>query len=605
MFEYLMPLLLMRSYPETLLDQSCRMAVRAQIALRRASAACRGASRSRPTTSSTATSNYQYKAFGVPGLGLKRGLGDELVVAPYATALAAMVEPAAAVAQPAAARARRGSRARYGFYEAIDYTHARAGRRASRRRGRRRAATRRRGARLHGPPPGHDPGRARQRAARRARWSSASTPTRACRPPSCCCRSACRARRRSSQPRPAEETRVGAAGARRRAAPLPLAAHARTRTRSSSRNGSYTAVVTNAGGGASFCRGRAVTRCRRGRARATPAASSSTCATCAAARSGRRPTSRLGREPRRATWSTFLPEKAIFRRRDDGIATQLEIAVSPEDDVEVRRLTLTNHSDRPREIEVTSYAEIVLAPAGRRPRPPGVRQAVRRDRVPRRARPRCSSGAGRAPPTSREPGRSTCSASRAGRRGRSSGRPTARASSAAAATPSDPQALDGAPALGHHRRRARPDREPAPAAAPAARRLRAADLHDRRAPTSRDAAVALAQKYHDAGAVARTFALAFAHAQSGLRHLGITQRRGAALRAPGLARALRRRLAARAGRACWRATRSARRGSGRTASPATCRSCWCASSRRTTCRSCARCCRRRSTGASRACAPTS
>src|SRR5207244_3040356 len=60
---------------------------------------------------------------------------------------------------------------------------------------------------------------------------------------------------------------------------------------------------------------------------------------------------------------TFLPERAVFRRRDDEIETQLEIAVSPEDDVEVRRLSLTNRSDRPREIEVTSYAEPVLGPA--------------------------------------------------------------------------------------------------------------------------------------------------------------------------------------------------------------------------------------------------
>ena len=59
---------------------------------------------------------------------------------------------------------------------------------------------------------------------------------------------------------------------------------------------------------------------------------------------------------------TFLAEKATFRRRDDDIATQLDIAVSTEDDVEVRRLAVTNHGDRPREIEVTSYAEIVLAP---------------------------------------------------------------------------------------------------------------------------------------------------------------------------------------------------------------------------------------------------
>ena len=70
--------------------------------------------------------NYQYKAFGVPGLGLKRGLADELVVAPYATALAAMVDP-----QLAARNLRRladeGRAGAYGFYEAIDYTHAAVG----------------------------------------------------------------------------------------------------------------------------------------------------------------------------------------------------------------------------------------------------------------------------------------------------------------------------------------------------------------------------------------------------------------------------------------------------------------------------------------------
>ena len=92
MFEYLMPLLVMRSYPDTLLDESCRMVVRRQIEY----AAARGV----PWGISESAYNvvdrhdtYQYKAFGVPGLGLKRGLGDELVVAPYATALAAMIDP--------------------------------------------------------------------------------------------------------------------------------------------------------------------------------------------------------------------------------------------------------------------------------------------------------------------------------------------------------------------------------------------------------------------------------------------------------------------------------------------------------------------------------
>ena len=97
LFEYLMPLLVMRRYPDTLLDESCRLAVRRQMDY----AAARGV----PWGISESAYNlvdrhgtYQYKAFGVPGLGLKRGLGDELVVAPYATALAVMLDPAASTA---------------------------------------------------------------------------------------------------------------------------------------------------------------------------------------------------------------------------------------------------------------------------------------------------------------------------------------------------------------------------------------------------------------------------------------------------------------------------------------------------------------------------
>src|SRR5207344_2712073 len=101
LFEYLMPLLVMRSYPDTLLDESCRLAVRRQIDY----AAARGV----PWGISESAYNvvdrhdtYQYRAFGIPGLGLKRGLGDELVVAPYATALATMIDPG-----PSAANLRR------------------------------------------------------------------------------------------------------------------------------------------------------------------------------------------------------------------------------------------------------------------------------------------------------------------------------------------------------------------------------------------------------------------------------------------------------------------------------------------------------------------
>ncbi len=109
MFEYLMPLLVMRSFPETLLDESCRMAVRRQIDY----AATRGTPWGISESAYTATDRhgtYQYKAFGVPGLGLKRGLGDELVIAPYATALSVLIDPAQERAQPAPARRRQAAR---------------------------------------------------------------------------------------------------------------------------------------------------------------------------------------------------------------------------------------------------------------------------------------------------------------------------------------------------------------------------------------------------------------------------------------------------------------------------------------------------------------
>ena len=97
MFEYLMPLLVMRSYPDTLLDESCRHVVRRQVEYATHRGVPWGISESAYNVVDR-HDTYQYKAFGIPGLGLKRGLGDELVVAPYATALAAMLEPAASAA---------------------------------------------------------------------------------------------------------------------------------------------------------------------------------------------------------------------------------------------------------------------------------------------------------------------------------------------------------------------------------------------------------------------------------------------------------------------------------------------------------------------------
>jgi hypothetical protein len=122
MFEYLMPVLVMPTYEGTLLDQTCRAAVERQIEY--------GAQRGVPWGMSEsgynlvdAHLNYQYRAFGVPGLGLKRGLAEDLVVAPYASLLALMLAP-----EKACANLRRlvaeGCEGRYGFFEAIDYTPA-------------------------------------------------------------------------------------------------------------------------------------------------------------------------------------------------------------------------------------------------------------------------------------------------------------------------------------------------------------------------------------------------------------------------------------------------------------------------------------------------
>ena len=95
MFEYLMPLLLMPTYEGTLLDATYRVVVAHQIDYGRDLAVPWGVSESGYNKTDTQL-NYQYQAFGVPGLGFKRGLGDDVVIAPYATAMALMVDPRAA-----------------------------------------------------------------------------------------------------------------------------------------------------------------------------------------------------------------------------------------------------------------------------------------------------------------------------------------------------------------------------------------------------------------------------------------------------------------------------------------------------------------------------
>jgi Cellobiose phosphorylase len=123
MFEYLMPLLIMPTYQHTLLDQTYHAAVARQIEYGRERGIPWGVSESGYNMVDVHL-NYQYRAFGVPGLGLKRGLGEELVVAPYATALALMVAPEEAC-RNLQRLASEGAEGPFGLYEAIDYTPSR------------------------------------------------------------------------------------------------------------------------------------------------------------------------------------------------------------------------------------------------------------------------------------------------------------------------------------------------------------------------------------------------------------------------------------------------------------------------------------------------
>jgi cyclic beta-1,2-glucan synthetase len=354
MFEYLMPLLLMRSYPGTLLDQSCRRAVRRQIRYARQRRVPWGISESAYDLVDR-HGNYQYKEFGVPGLGLKRGLGDELVVAPYATALAALLAPADA-ARNLRRLAAEGAEGPFGFYDAVDYTGRRPDDNGDP------VAVRSGAGVVVATHMAHHQGMTLVALAKVLRGDSMVERFHA--DPRIQATELLLQERIPRQaaviePRPAEETRVAPPSIARapRRFRSPHTPHPRAQILS---NGSYVAIVTNGGGGTSFCRGRAVTRWREDRTR-DPGSQfvylrdvhSGAVWSAAYQPTGKEPDSYL---------VEFLAEKAAFERLDHDIVTHLEVVVSPGDDAEVRRVALTNRSDRPREIEVTSYVELGLGP---------------------------------------------------------------------------------------------------------------------------------------------------------------------------------------------------------------------------------------------------
>ena len=346
MFEYLMPSLVMRAPAGSLLEQTSRLVVQRQEAYGRSLGLPWGISESAYNARDIELT-YQYSNFGVPGLGLKRGLSENIVIAPYATGLATMVDPRAAVLN-FARLAVMGARGRFGFFEALDFTRSRL-------------------------PDNQDVAIVRcvmahhqgmtivaiantlHDGAMRARFH---------REPMI---QACELLLQERMPRDvavahprAEEVRIAPAerssdapSVRRLAGPPtgPPVTHLLS-------NGRYAVMLTASGAGYSRWRDMAVTRWREDTTRDdwgsfifirdTQSGGIWSAGTHSA---GMTPDS---------SEVIFSEDHAEFLRRDGRLTTAMDVLVSNEDDGEVRRVSVTNSGRRERSLEITSFAEVVL-----------------------------------------------------------------------------------------------------------------------------------------------------------------------------------------------------------------------------------------------------
>ncbi|MEO8064033.1 MAG: glucoamylase family protein [Pseudomonadota bacterium] len=348
MFEYLMPDLVLRAPGGSLLAQTSRLIVKRQIQY--------GAELGIPWGVSESAYNardleltYQYSNFGVPGLGLKRGLSENKVVAPYATGLAAMIDGKAALTNYAALAA-MGARGAYGFYEAVDFTPSRLPEDASRvlicaymahHQGMTIVAIA--NALLDG----------RMRDRFHSDVSVQATDL--------------LMQERTPRDVSVAHPRAEEVGTASRISDLQVPEVRRLRSPHDSvpqthllSNGRYAVMMTAAGSGYSRWNDLAVTRWREDSTRDDTGSHF------------------LLRDMESGfTWSagyqpsavqphsyevSFTEDRAEIIRSDGDLVTVLEVTVSSEDDAEVRRLSITNNSSRPREIEITSYSEVVLAP---------------------------------------------------------------------------------------------------------------------------------------------------------------------------------------------------------------------------------------------------
>jgi cyclic beta-1,2-glucan synthetase len=348
MFEYLMPALVMRAPAGSLLGQTYQLVVARQMSY--------AVERGVPWGISESAFNardleqiYQYSSFGVPGLGLKRGLSADVVVAPYATALGAMIQPAAAVRNFARLTG-AGAAGRYGFREALDYTSRRLPEGAS-------VAVVKSYMAHHQGMALVALGNVLNDHAMVERFHAdpmveATELLLQERMP----RDVLVARPRAEEVKSVADVRDLVPPVLRRFT-SPHDAIPRTHLLS---NGRYAVMVTAAGSGYSRWRDLAVTRWREDVTR-DPWGSYlflRDMQTGAVWSAGHQPS---GVEAD-SYEVTYAEDHAELSRRDGSIETGLTIVVSAEHDAEIRRVSLTNLGSRVREIELTSYAEIVLGP---------------------------------------------------------------------------------------------------------------------------------------------------------------------------------------------------------------------------------------------------
>jgi cyclic beta-1,2-glucan synthetase len=347
MFEYLMPLLVMRSPPESVLDSTYRAVVQRQIEYGKERQVPWGISESAYAARDVRLT-YQYRAFGVPGLGFERGLSQDLVVAPYATMLAAMVNPGEAVANLKGLAA-MGALGTYGYYESLDFTPAR--------RPESDEAVLVRAYMAH-----HQAmslvaitnvvfdGFARHlfhsepsvQAAELLLHERVPRDVEVARP---------RADEVAGAARPLDDVNGVVRKVGSPHGPVPVV-HLLS-------NGRLSTVITSAGSGYTRWHGLAVNRWREDATR-------DNFGTYLFIRDETGRTWSAGYQPTAAEpdayEASFSEDKVEISRRDGSIATTLTVAISEEDDAEVRRVSLTNLGAAVREIELTSYTELVLAP---------------------------------------------------------------------------------------------------------------------------------------------------------------------------------------------------------------------------------------------------